>query len=288
MSLQLPADRYRTLTLRHSHHSTPWFANTATPAPSSSNLVCVLGTNCGIVEMQDDQTMRWTVPHNQASYSTNTSSSSSSSLRRRNSSRRKNKHAPTDIFATTFQHAHPNVVFAAGRSPLVWTADLRGPETQWARFRHATAGVAHLRSVDEHRLLVSGLQNSMALYDTRYIRTSSSSSSGPAETPVATTARPLLIFPAHRNDAHLHIGFDVDTQLGVVAAAQHDGTVRLFSLRSGRRVDNPQVNALASNTPFKALQFSRLPHERFPSLFVGEGASIRKFSFGAEDVNEES
>lgn len=115
----------------------------------------------------------------------------------------------------------------------------------------------------------------MALYDVRYL------SSDPRGT------KPLLYFNGHRNEAHFHIGWDVSPELNVVAAAQDNGTVKLFSLRSGRKLRCPAVEPIHTDTPIKALMFQRMPRERVSSLFVGEGPLLAKFSFGAVNLEDE-
>jgi hypothetical protein len=116
----------------------------------------------------------------------------------------------------------------------------------------------------------------MALYDVRYL------SSEPRGT------KPLLYFHGHRNEAHFHIGWDVSPELNVVAAAQDNGTVKLFSLRSGRQLRCPAVETIHVDTPIKALMFQMMPRERMPSLFVGEGPLLRKFSFGIRERDDET
>lgn len=115
----------------------------------------------------------------------------------------------------------------------------------------------------------------MALYDVRFL------------TRNPRGARPLLKFQDHRNEAHFQIGWDVSPDLNVVAAAQDNGTVKLFSLKSGRRLQSPAVDSINVDSPIKALMFQRMPREKLPSLFVGEGPSLRKFSFGAVKWEDE-
>lgn len=182
---------------------------------------------------------------------------------------------PQEIFAQDFQQGDHNVLFAGGRQPRLWITDLRVPEARWSFAKH-TSSISHLKSVNPHQVLVSGLQSSMALYDVRFL---SRNSRG---------ARPLLKFQDHHNEAHFHVGWDVSPDLNVVAAAQDNGTVKLFSLKSGRRLRCPTVDSIHVDSPIKALMFQRMPRERLPSLFVGEGPSLRKFSFGAVKWGDEA
>lgn len=176
-------------------------------------------------------------------------------------------HLPQEVFTQDFQQGNHNVLFAGGRKPRLWTTDLRAPEHEWTFTKHASS-IAHLRSINQHQILVSGLRSTMAIYDTRFFGMRPNG------------VKPLLEFPDYQNEAHLHIGWDVEPQLKIAAAAQDNGTVKLFSLTTGRRLRNAAVDAIRTGTPIKALMFQQMPHERLPSLFVGEGPTLRKFSFG--------
>lgn len=99
-------------------------------------------------------------------------------------------------------------------------------------------------------------------------------------------SKPILVFEGYKNEAHFHTGWDVNTELGVVAAAHDDGTVQLFSMQSGRLLKRQQ-DLVRSETPVRALMFKRMPWEKLPSLFIGEGPSLRKFSFGVSDLEAE-
>ncbi|KAH6976962.1 hypothetical protein BKA56DRAFT_587344 [Ilyonectria sp. MPI-CAGE-AT-0026] len=245
-------NHYQRLAIRHGRRD-EWLVHGSTPAPPSSDLVCVIGTNSGLLQVRSNETMSWIAPQNTP----------------------KGMHVPQEIFAQDFQEGNHNILLAGGRQPRLWVSDLRAPEAQWSFTKHASS-IAHLRSVNPNHVLVAGLQNSMALYDMRFLNRRPNG------------ALPLLTFPDHRNEAHFHIGWDVNPRLGVVAAAQDNGIVRLFSLSSGRRLQNPAVDSLRSDTPLKALMFQTMPRERLPSLFVGEGPSLRKFSFGAADLEDEA
>lgn len=118
----------------------------------------------------------------------------------------------------------------------------------------------------------------MALYDLRF--TSGRSQRRPL---------PLLEFSGYKNEAHFHTGWDVNLETGVIAGAQDDGTVKLFSLRSGRALRGPAALGRASSrTPIKALMFQTMPRDRMPSLFVGEGCALRKYSFVTEEFEDEA
>ena len=227
--------------------------HSSTPAPPSSDLVCVLGSNNGLVQVHSNETLSAIAPKVAP----------------------KGMKLPQEIFAQDFQEGSHNVLLAGGRQPRLWITDLRAPEPQWSFSKHASS-ITHIKSVNPHQVLVSGLQSSMALYDTRFL----------SRNPRGT--KPLLYFPEHHNEAHIHLGWDVAPELNVVAAAQDNGTVRLFSLRSGRRLRCSTVESVHASAPIKALMFQGMPRERLPSLFVGEGPSLRKFSLGVKRWEDEA
>ncbi|KAF4976564.1 hypothetical protein FZEAL_6783 [Fusarium zealandicum] len=244
-------NHYQRLSIRHGLRD-EWAVHSSTPAPSSSDLICVIGSNSGLLQVHSNETLSAIAPDVAP----------------------KGTQLPQEIFAQDFQQDNHNILLAGGRQPRLWIADLRAPEAQWSFAKH-TSSISHVQSVNPHQALVSGLQSSMALYDLRFV------------TRNPRGARPLLRFQEHRNEAHFHIGWDVSLELNVVAAAQDSGTVKLFSLRSGRRLRSAAVDAIKVDAPIKALMFQRMPRERMPSLFVGEGPLLRKFSLGAVKWDDE-
>jgi hypothetical protein len=239
--------------------------NGATPAPASaSSVLCILGTNAGILKVSSDEIISWI----SAPPEDPTSPISSSN----------NKHAaktrpqlPREIFDQDFAQGNGigNVVFAAGRQARLWRMDLRTESRGWS-FTETKSSVTKVRCVGEHSVLTSGLRSSMVLHDTRHL------------------SKPILTFPDHRNEAHVHTGFDVSPALGVVAAGQDDGTVALFSMRSGRKLRSRALDQVKCDTPLRALMFSAMPWERWDSLWLGEGPALRKFSFGAKEMDDEA
>lgn len=100
---------------------------------------------------------------------------------------------------------------------------------------------------------------------------------------------PVVQFPEYKNGPHLRqIGFDVlhgrdNAGVGIVAVAHDDGTVGLFSLRSGRKLRSPGIDAIrlpGIGNIVKSLMFQTLPGDVHPSLFVGQGSVVKKYSFG--------
>ncbi|KJZ77774.1 hypothetical protein HIM_02951 [Hirsutella minnesotensis 3608] len=245
-------NHYQRFSIRH-RLTDEWLVHQSTPAPPSSDLLCVIGTNAGILRVRSDESMAWIAPVNPP----------------------KNANLPREIFDQDFQQSNHNILLAGGRQPRLWITDLRTPESEWNHVRHASS-IAHLRSINTHQILVAGLENTMALYDMRFFGRR------------ANGAKPLLTFPGYRNAAHFQTGWDVSTELGVVAAAHDDGTVKLFSLRSGRTLRSQSLDRIRTTTPIKAMMFQQMPREKTPSLFIGEGPSLKKYTFGTPNFDDEA
>lgn len=188
---------------------------------------------------------------------------------------------PQEIFAQDFQQGNHNVLLAGGRQPALWITDLRDDDPRRWRATPHDSTVTHLRSVSAHQVLVAGLRSSMSTYDLRFLGRPTPSEQATSR----SSSTPVLRFSGYENEAHVHTGWDVCAELGLVAAAQDDGTVALFSLRSGKKVrpgggGSGGIGRLRTETPIKALMWQRMPRERLPSLWVGEGPLVRKFSLG--------
>ncbi|KAM3450713.1 hypothetical protein MY3296_005867 [Beauveria thailandica] len=266
---------YQRLYIRHHRLRDSWIVHQSTPAPASSPLLCVVGTNAGILSVSSDETMSWLAP-----------SSSSPGTQQQ-----QQQHAgPQEIFAQDFQQGNHNVLLAGGRQPALWITDLRDNDPRRWRATPHDSTVTHLRSVSAHQVLVAGLRSSMSTYDLRFLGRPMPSGQATSR----SCSMPVLRFSGYENEAHVHTGWDVCAELGLVAAAQDDGTVALFSLRSGKRVrpgggggGSGGIGDLRTETPIKALMWQRMPRERLPSLWVGEGPLVRKFSLGVGEVGDE-
>ncbi|KAF4958634.1 hypothetical protein FGADI_2239 [Fusarium gaditjirri] len=200
-----------------------WMVHNSTPAPPSSGLICLASSNRGLLKMHSEGSVSVVAPR----------------------VAQNGIQLPRETFAQDFQEGNHNVVFTGGRQPRLWITDLRAPGPQWSFANHASS-ISHIKSVNPHQVLASGLKNSMALYDVRYL----------ASDPRGT--KPLLHFYGHRNEAHFHIGWDVSPELNVVAAAQDNGTMKLFSLKSGRQLRCPAVETIRVDTPIKALIYPEI------------------------------
>ncbi|CAK7217005.1 plasma membrane H+-ATPase [Sporothrix bragantina] len=162
------------------------------------------------------------------------------------------------VTSVDFVHKHPRLVVAAGRHPVPWLVDLR--DRNW----HAFGGtsmvethdasiringkawdqdnvVTHVRSAGQYHVVAASLNNKMLMYDLRYMKSPKSS----REEDVVAAA--LFRFRNYHKSSRLTgLGFDVDAELGLVAAAEeHEyytglgGGLSLFSLATGERIHAP-------------------------------------------------
>lgn len=206
--------------------------------------------------------------------------------------------SPREMFDVDW--GHPDLLLAGGRAAKIWTMDLRAPERQWSSIRHVSS-VAKLRAVGAHQVVACGPRNAMALYDVRYTTARQHSQS--------MSDGPLLTFPEYKNEAQLHVGFDVWPEAvggvpPVVAAAHDDGTVGVYSLSSGRKLPCRALDAAAAAggrrqinagtgaaaavepRPVRALRFADFPVDGSPSLWVGQGMDVVKYTLGRGDDEE--
>jgi hypothetical protein len=259
-----------------------WTVHTSTPAPASlPGTLCVVGTNAGILHVSSNENISL-LASTPTSYNRNNYA---------HYARKSTPHLPRAIFSLDFQLNNPHVLFAGGRQPRLWRTDLRTEGKEWS-FEGVPSSIAHAKSLNEREVLAAGPKDFMAVYDVRNfggMETAAKIKGGSGGGD--TMAKPVLAFPEHKNEAHIHTGLDVSHDLGLVAAGQGDGTVKLFSTTSGRPVKpgggKAGLSGVKTDTPIKALMFQKMPWERLESLWVGEGPALRKFSFGSKAWDDE-
>ncbi|KAI0485683.1 hypothetical protein F4859DRAFT_391992 [Xylaria cf. heliscus] len=244
-------------------------AHCVAPAPESSPLRCLVGTNKGIIQWHQtsgDPSWLTPVPSNPKMRS------------------------QLDLFRDVFViDSHPNqaeIWRFGGRPGAMFTADTRVQHTSWSHLKLPSA-ITHLKCLDGgNQVLVAGLQNQLGVYDLRFVRSFRGAEDDggrvdidardgerrhPHNSPRGdfknrnrnkrdkradknagkwrhdhhpnnnnnnTTAQPVIKFEQYRNTAHFEIGFAYDADTGVVAAAHDDvpGTVALYSVRTGSRL----------------------------------------------------
>jgi hypothetical protein len=130
----------------------------------------------------------------------------------------------------------------------------------------------------------------MALYDIRFLQQQQPSQQDEGWSVVGqwrcNRTRPVVTFPAYRNAAHIDTGLDVLLEpgygsRGIVAAAHDDETVGLYSLRDGSRLPGGAVDSIKAGAVVRSMMWATLPGDRHPSLFVGQGSCVKKYSFWA-------
>ncbi|KAM0591045.1 hypothetical protein D7B24_006380 [Verticillium nonalfalfae] len=288
-SPRLPANHYRSFRMAPGRRA--YSVNLATPAPTtSSELICTLATDDGIIRLTSNNNISWITPKADGAHQ---------------------RPPSMDVLAQAFNVANPSILYAGTRSSTVRTLDLRAPPQAWSCFKTASA-VTHLRSLESNpnHILVAALRSNLHIYDLRFLRMEPAAQtrsevprtkkrnrgrdhgrftqpSGPA---VVQPATPVLTFPEYRNEAHTHIGFDVNQDVGVVAAAHdtHDGRVALYSLRSGLRLRAPAVDRASTRGPVRSLVFRSMPMERHASLWIGHQGVVKKYSVGVSGEDDEA
>ncbi|KAI0154371.1 hypothetical protein GGR57DRAFT_466860 [Xylariaceae sp. FL1272] len=219
--------------------------NCVSPASANSSLVCAVGTNYGVVKWaRDCDHLSWLTPEPQQQID------------------ERNHVYPAhfrDIFTVDFHPTNNSVLRFGGRRGVLVSADTRTPWSSWSNLQLPSA-ITHIRNLNnENQILVAGLQNSLGVYDMRFVKekpreeesrleadySDSSQLSRPSPQPRpragkkrsrATKSnyprdhnerkkgeeicRPVVLFENYRNNAHIDIGFAYDASTGLVAAAQ--------------------------------------------------------------------
>jgi hypothetical protein len=258
-------DSWQTITMNTTSAGGYAVANCVVAAPDTAKVACAMGTTDGIVTLSNDNH-----PVLQSALS----------------SRQAQAKRSWEILDVDFAGAdQPDLLFAAGRKRQVWLGDLRAPAEQWVCFKHRS-GVAHVRAAGGNGVLVSGLENAMALYDTRYLRDQHTTEQQRAD---GRTSRPVFTFEAYKNAQRPDLGLAIlpEAPYGVVVTAHDGGSMALHSLRSGRRMGSPVLDDLKTPGPIKAMQWATMPGDVHPSLFVGRGYRLEKYSFGVLDGGNE-
>ncbi|KAK3683596.1 hypothetical protein B0T22DRAFT_483437 [Podospora appendiculata] len=263
--------------------NTDQVVHTCAPGLAASNVTAVVGTDLGLLTLHNDRLRRLT-PMNDRPHQ---------------------KYIPVSGEVNSLDFLTADVVLCAGRSSQIHLVDIRAPWHEWPYLSHPSPAVTHVRSLgDGNQVLAAGPHSTMCVYDIRFAARRVSKVPRPPSSGKSTTNRwdikplesrrvrpedkngtlPVVTFPAYRNEARrFGIGLDVLSEYGVVCAAHDDGSVALYSLRDGSRLRAEPVDKIAAKPEgavVKSLMFQTLPGDTHPSLFVGEGTRIKKYSFG--------
>ncbi|TVY55531.1 hypothetical protein LCER1_G003129 [Lachnellula cervina] len=218
---------------------------------------------------------------------------------------------PSDVFALEFLADNHNILLSGGRKGILNIADLRVPNTSSEDVITHPSCITHIRQLDNHRIIVAGLNSHLCQYDLRFRKLTSTVSSralGPKKHSSIPKSRrrdtsinnqkttlSTLQYPDFKNDSTINTGFDIDLETGTVAAAQEwdsvNPPVQLFSLHGGHKVCltlrpyvvTPHIQMppdFVVNNPVRCLKFCRDIEGRMKSLYVGGSShSIQRFAW---------
>jgi hypothetical protein len=229
--------------------------NIIVPAPENSSHFCAVGTNRGILTWNRNDRLEWLHPSVRQPASEN---------------------QYQNIFGIDYQEKHTDVMLAGGRPGNLFLADSRISHRSWSRMKHSTS-IVHVSSINENHALVSGPRDTMCVYDIRAMKEREKG------------VLPVVTFPEYQNKAHINIGLAVEKRCGIVAAAHDDGKVALYSVKSGIRLNSPDIDKIKFNRgPIQALQFLTMARDTNPTLFVGVGMAIHAYSYGVRKSDDEA
>ncbi|KAI9647421.1 hypothetical protein NHQ30_003806 [Ciborinia camelliae] len=185
----------------------------STSTPPSSQLVFVIGSSKGILLIDKNFDTSWM--QRQAFEDTDSH--------------------PRDVFALEFLPNHNDILLTGERRGILNIIDLRlprfGPST--GKIQH-TSCITHIKSLDEHRILVAGCASDLCQYDKRFTKPNTHLAPLINTKNINPPTTSYLTYPDYQNNGKIHVGLDVDLELGIVAAADHESKIRLFSLHGGQ------------------------------------------------------
>jgi len=165
-------------------------------------------------------------------------------------------------------------IMSGSRSGRVRFADTRGGSLN--RLRHSSAVNAIRTLNDNNYVLVSGLQ-SMSLYDLRYTPTPNRYRKQKSKAP--TTPYILFNIPQNRMSDRYGLGFDMDSELGIVASATSSGSshhVSLYSVHTGKKMRDSPLNKSFDN-PITCIKMTRV-RDGPKSILLASGGQIEEWT----------
>jgi hypothetical protein len=149
------------------------------------------------------------------------------------------------------------------------------------------------------------LNSSLYQYDMRFIRNYVNTNLQGQNNSSLTSrlqSRPIITYNYH-NSATINIGFDVDLESGIVAAAQepdsYHSAVQLFSLYGGHKLRSPAIEKDHGPTfgyrlglpsysvqPIKCLRFARDIEGRMKSLYVAASKGLLRYAWAESEEPE--
>jgi hypothetical protein len=213
-----------------------------------------------------------------------------------------------DVWAVEFQQEKDDVILSGGRGGILHCNDFKDRRIATSASTIIThpSSVTHIRQLDTHRLLVAGLESSLCQYDLRYLKLDTEGRIGPGHHESLAHAgpspklsrpctRPILQYLDYYNTATRELGFDIDLETGVIAAAQEaihsQPPIRLFSLWGGHSLSSPALSKLygegmnANEGNIKCLRFGRDVDHRMKSLYFARGGSMQRLAWAEEEFD---
>jgi hypothetical protein len=182
----------------------------------------------------------------------------------------------------------PSVFLAGDRRGRILLRDYRAKEDpRRIIFRHPKA-TFKIRSLSEHLVTVSGAYSTLCNYDLRYPKHHAALQIWPTDAAHydQKVTTPVVTYPEHTNSARHDLGFDVDSDAGIVAAVQDDDhrTIKIFSASSGRMlrsIDAAEVEPQLDPTrPVHAVRFVDYRADGgMKSLWVAKGSGIVSYEW---------
>jgi hypothetical protein len=194
---------------------------------------------------------------------------------------------------------HPSVILAGARNGNIMSFDVRQRERQcqsnMESIKHPSA-VSKIKQLNDHVIAVAGLNSTLCNYDLRFVQQRPREKAWPhwhcsytkgPESAGDEVSNPILLYPEHRNSAHVELGFDVDVEAGILAAAQDDPyrTISIFSLKTGQmlrslHVKDTQALSSCDKADVKALKFVQERGSGYmKSLWAAKGTRIIRFAW---------
>ncbi|KAK2746228.1 hypothetical protein FQN57_003350 [Myotisia sp. PD_48] len=161
---------------------------------------------------------------------------------------------PADI--TALDWLGDNVVIAGLRNSLITLHDIRCKSSAW-RMNHSH-GIQAVKKVDDTKIVVAGVDQTLKMYDLRASRTTVKNRPDPNRKNHKSTT-PYLTFN-ELNFTNLN-DMDVSSDLGILACATNLHQVQLFSLHTGRLLE--PLNS--SNRPRTRIPSSRPSSSQRPT-----------------------
>lgn len=185
-----------------------------------------------------------------------------------------------EVLALEFLQNQPSVLLAGDRRGEISLLDIRADNPKFGQdVIENRSAVTHIKSLDDYRVLVAGPGDgeipTMFQYDLRWREKMSIKGSRQRKGKFCT--RPVLEYPGHVNP-YPKFGLDVDLDAGLVAAAQEDQTVQLFSLHGGHKIDYAGKDE-KREYPIECLRFVPDREDSVKSLYMAGSDSIYRYAW---------